>query len=102
MDAMGPGASTFIIPGQIYPTRIRATAFGMSAATGKVGAVIGTIIFPNLYANGGVQAVMVFMAVVSALGAFWTQLCTPLYDVSVLEDIAALDSATGLTQQATK
>jgi len=101
MDAMGPGASTFIIPGQIYPTRIRATAFGISAATGKVGAVIGTIIFPNLYANGGVQAVMVFMAVVSALGAFWTQLCTPLYDVSVLEDIAALDSATGLTQQAT-
>lgn len=101
IDAMGPGVATFTIPAQIFPTRIRATAHGISAAAGKLGAVIGTVIFPNLQAAAGLQAVMAFMALISALTAFWTQLATPLYDVSVLEEIAALDTSMGVVQQAT-
>lgn len=100
IDGMGPGVATFAIPGQIYPTRIRATAHGISAAAGKVGAVLGTAIFPHLYSSSGLQAVMAFMCFVSAMSAMWTQLFTPLYDVSVLEDINALSPGMGLAQEA--
>jgi len=99
-DCMGPGCGTFVIPGQIFPTRMRATGHGISAAAGKLGAVIGTAIFPFLNSHAGLQAVMAFMALTSAFGAFWTQIFTPYYDEKVLEDIASLDSTTSLIQQA--
>ncbi|KAI9768310.1 MAG: hypothetical protein M1840_004918 [Geoglossum simile] len=35
----GPNATTFIIPGELFPTRYRATAHGISAAAGKLGAI---------------------------------------------------------------
>lgn len=100
IDAMGPGVATFTVPGQIFPTRIRATAHGISAAAGKTGAVIGTVIFPILYSAAGLQAVMTFMALVSAIAALFTQLLTPLYGEDALEEIAALDPALGVAQQA--
>ncbi|KAF6009323.1 Inorganic phosphate transporter pho84 [Brettanomyces bruxellensis] len=36
----GPNMTTFVIPGECYPTRYRSTAHGMSAASGKIGAII--------------------------------------------------------------
>lgn len=33
--------TTFVIPGEVFPTSVRATCHGASAAAGKVGAVIG-------------------------------------------------------------
>lgn len=41
---MGPNTTTFIIPGECFPTRYRATAHGISAAAGKIGAIIAQII----------------------------------------------------------
>lgn len=48
----GPNTTTFIVPGEIFPTRYRSTAHGLSAAAGKVGAIIaqtciGTLINHN-------------------------------------------------------
>ncbi|EDO17777.1 hypothetical protein Kpol_541p20 [Vanderwaltozyma polyspora DSM 70294] len=53
----GPNTTTFIIPGEIYPTRYRSTAHGISAACGKVGAIIaqtvlGTLINHNCARDG--------------------------------------------------
>ncbi|CCK71410.1 phosphate transporter PHO84 KNAG_0G03530 [Huiozyma naganishii CBS 8797] len=36
----GPNVTTFIIPGEVFPTRYRSTAHGISAACGKIGAII--------------------------------------------------------------
>lgn len=36
----GPNATTFIIPGEVFPTRYRSTCHGISAASGKLGAII--------------------------------------------------------------
>ncbi|WPK26886.1 hypothetical protein PUMCH_004254 [Australozyma saopauloensis] len=52
----GPNTTTFIIPGEIFPTRYRSTAHGLSAASGKIGAIvaqtcIGTLINHNCPAN---------------------------------------------------
>lgn len=41
----GPNTTTFIIPGEVFPTRYRSTAHGISAASGKLGAVIAQILF---------------------------------------------------------
>jgi PHS family inorganic phosphate transporter-like MFS transporter len=41
----GPNATTFIVPAEIYPARLRATCHGISAASGKVGAIVGSFGF---------------------------------------------------------
>ncbi|SCU96453.1 LAFA_0G06414g1_1 [Lachancea sp. 'fantastica'] len=53
----GPNVTTFIIPGEVFPTRYRSSAHGISAASGKVGAIIaqtalGTLIDHNCAKNG--------------------------------------------------
>jgi len=39
-DDFGPNTTTFIIPSEIFPTSSRATCHGISAAMGKVRAVV--------------------------------------------------------------
>lgn len=41
---LGPNTTTFIVPGECFPTRYRATGHGLSAAAGKIGAIIAQII----------------------------------------------------------
>ena len=45
----GPNSTTFIVPAEIFPARLRSTCHGSSAATGKAGAIIGA--FGFLYAS---------------------------------------------------
>ncbi|CAG8626626.1 8111_t:CDS:2 [Funneliformis mosseae] len=49
----GPNATTFIIPGEVFPTRYRSTGHGISAAAGKLGAIISQIGFLRLKDIGG-------------------------------------------------
>ncbi|KAH9847518.1 inorganic phosphate transporter [Lenzites betulinus] len=49
----GPNTTTFIVPGEVFPTRYRATAHGISAASGKFGAVIAQLAFQWLKDVGG-------------------------------------------------
>ena len=39
----GPNATTFIVPGECFPTRYRSTAHGISAASGKVGSIVAQV-----------------------------------------------------------
>lgn len=41
----GPNTTTFVLPTEMYPTQIRGTCHGISAASGKVGAAIGSFGF---------------------------------------------------------
>jgi len=49
----GPNVTTFVIPGEIFPTRYRSTANGISAASGKLGAIISQVGFSQLLNVGG-------------------------------------------------
>jgi hypothetical protein len=40
----GPNTTTFVIPGEVFPTRYRSTAHGISAGSGKLGAIIAQIV----------------------------------------------------------
>lgn len=49
----GPNATTFVLAGEVFPTRFRATAHGISAASGKLGAIFAAQGFSTLKDIGG-------------------------------------------------
>ncbi|KAJ1936926.1 hypothetical protein GGF37_005414, partial [Kickxella alabastrina] len=49
----GPNTTTFIIPSETFPTRFRSTCHGISAACGKIGAIIAQLGFFQLKDRGG-------------------------------------------------
>lgn len=50
----GPNATTFVVPAEIFPARLRSTCHGISAAAGKAGAIVGA--FGFLYAAQSTDA----------------------------------------------
>lgn len=48
----GPNMTTFVIPGECFPTRYRSSAHGISAASGKVGAIIAQTALGTLINHG--------------------------------------------------
>ena len=79
----GPNATTFLIPSEIYPTRIRARAHGLSAAIGKAGAFIGAFFLPLILKNMGLPFTMVFAAIASLFGIFLTFLVPEMKEISL-------------------
>jgi len=49
----GPNTTTFIIPGEVFPTRYRSTSHGIAAGSGKLGAIIAQVGFSKLKDIGG-------------------------------------------------
>ena len=54
----GPNTTTFVLPAEIFPIRVRTTSHGISATIGKVGAAVGTFGFPLLQARFGLPGPM--------------------------------------------
>jgi PHS family inorganic phosphate transporter-like MFS transporter len=42
---------TFVIPAELFPTRYRATSYGIAAASGKIGAIFAQFLFWNVSAT---------------------------------------------------
>jgi sugar phosphate permease len=68
----GPNATTYMLPAQLFPTRVRATGHGASAASGKIGAVIGTFLLTPAVATFGLNWVMGGIALLAFLGGVIT------------------------------
>lgn len=51
----GPNATTFIVPGECFPTRYRSTSHGLSAASGKIGAIIAQVVIGPLRVRGATK-----------------------------------------------
>ncbi len=45
----GPNTTTFIVPGEVFLTRYRSTSHGISAASGKIGSIIGQVRFQECW-----------------------------------------------------
>lgn len=73
----GPNSTTFIVPAELFPARLRSTCHGISAAAGKSGAIVGAFGVQSYIGNshdkskGTKQAIMA-LAVVNLLGFFFT------------------------------
>lgn len=55
---MGPNATTFIIPAELFPTNLRATAHGFAAGIAKMGAAFGILLVPVLKESLGLTATL--------------------------------------------
>ncbi|KAG0918511.1 hypothetical protein G6F33_000470 [Rhizopus arrhizus] len=64
----GANSTTFIIPGEVFPTKVRASAHGISAASGKAGAILASFAFNALVDVGGPKGAHTFLPEV--LGIF--------------------------------
>jgi len=74
-----PGVTTMAIPAEIFPSAFRGTAHGISAATGKLGAVIGSYSFANMKSHGHLQAIFWVVTATSCVASVVTLAFTPHY-----------------------
>lgn len=74
----GPNATTFIVPGEIFPSRVRGFAHGISAAVGKLGAILSGVLFNYLsqYKIGIANTLWIFFAC-NLMGAVATWFLVP-------------------------
>ncbi|TFY51618.1 hypothetical protein EVG20_g10919 [Dentipellis fragilis] len=70
----GANSTTYCYPAEVFPTRYRATAHGISAAAGKTGAIISSLAFNALSEKIGTQNVLWIFMGVCFLGAACTLL----------------------------
>lgn len=81
----GPNATTFVVPAEIFPARFRSTCHGISAASGKLGAIVGAFGFLYLaqnkdpkkvdagyHAGIGVKNSLILLGFVNLLGLLFT------------------------------
>lgn len=68
----GPNTTTFVMPSELFPTEYRTTGHGFSAGIGKVGAFIGTLLFPLVIMSVGFSETFVIISIVSFVGVITT------------------------------
>ncbi len=64
---MGPNATTFVLPAELYPTSLRGSGHGFSAAVAKIGAAFGIFLLPVVKAAAGITFTLVMLAIFSVL-----------------------------------
>ena len=74
MTNLGPNSQTYLIAGEVFPTKIRGVGAGFAAACGKVGAVITAFFFPALLNGFGADRLLPLLALTSLIGAWITWL----------------------------
>ncbi|KAF9102924.1 Inorganic phosphate transporter pho84 [Mortierella sp. GBA35] len=87
----GPNSTTFIIPGEVFPTRYRSTGHGIAAGSGKLGAIIAQVGFSQLKDRGGKNAFIPQLLQIFALFMFIGLLVTfliPETKGKTLEELA--------------
>jgi nitrate/nitrite transporter NarK len=65
----GPNTTTYVLPSEIFPTHLRATAHGLASASGKVGAALGIFFLPILQATLGLGVTLLIVGAAAILGA---------------------------------
>jgi MFS family permease len=72
-NQFGPNSVTFLIAAEVYPTPVRASAHGFSAAVGKAGALLAAVIYNYI----STQAVFYFVPWFGLAGMLLTLLFVP-------------------------
>jgi PHS family inorganic phosphate transporter-like MFS transporter len=70
----GANTTTYCYPAEVFPTRFRATAHGLSAAAGKAGAIISALAFNSLSNKIGTDKVLWIFVGCCFAGAIFTLL----------------------------
>lgn len=75
----GPNATTFIVPAEAFPSRVRGLSHGLSAAVGKLGAILSSLLFNYLSGPSviGLANVLWIFFACMMLGAICTWFLVP-------------------------
>ncbi|KAF8883999.1 major facilitator superfamily domain-containing protein [Infundibulicybe gibba] len=95
--ALGPGNCTFLVATESFPTPLRGHFLGFSAAMGKVGAAIGTQVFPAIVAS--YPTVIKGQQVIFLIGAGIAVLSTVMLWVLIPDREKQLESEDALFRQ---
>lgn len=68
----GPNITTFLLPVELFPTRVRGTAHGIAAASGKAGAVLTAFAFGTVTDTIGIEGTLGLFSGLMALCAACT------------------------------
>ncbi|KAA8539714.1 hypothetical protein F0562_026406 [Nyssa sinensis] len=92
----GPNSTTFIVPAELFPARLRSTCHGISAAAGKAGAIIGAFVVQSYAqkADHGIKRAIIALSVVNLIGFIFTFL-VPETKGRSLEEISGDDKDLG-------
>ncbi|KAK7320877.1 hypothetical protein VNO77_30777 [Canavalia gladiata] len=90
----GPNSTTFVLPAELFPTRVRSTCHALSAAAGKAGAIVAAFGIQSYTLNNNdvskIKKAMMILAVTNLLGFFCSFLVTETKGRS-LEEISGED-----------
>ncbi|KAK1276437.1 Inorganic phosphate transporter 1-11 [Acorus gramineus] len=94
----GPNSTTFVLPAELFPTRVRSTCHALSAAAGKAGAIVGAFVVQTYTLDGNVKKIktaLITLAFTNMLGFFFTFLIPETKGRS-LEEISGEDGGGGV------
>ena len=74
---LGPGDMLGLLSSECYATAVRGTCYGISAALGKTGAVVGTEVFTPIQTNLGKRWTFIIAAIVGVVGILVTWFFVP-------------------------
>ncbi|RRT66195.1 hypothetical protein B296_00034699 [Ensete ventricosum] len=86
----GPNSTTFVLPAELFPTRVRSTCHALSAASGKAGAMIGAFVVQSYTLSqepSKIKKALIVLAFTNMLGFFFTFLVSETKGKS-LEEIS--------------
>ncbi|GME87173.1 unnamed protein product [Ambrosiozyma monospora] len=77
LSNMGPGDMTIVAASESFPTAVRGTCYGLAAAIGKVGAVVGTECFTPIRDNLGKKWTFIIAAICGIAGILVAWISVP-------------------------
>jgi PHS family inorganic phosphate transporter-like MFS transporter len=98
----GPNSTTFVLPAELFPTRLRSTCHALSAAAGKAGAMIGAFVVQTYTLDGDVTKIkraLLALSFTNILGACFTFFLSETKGKS-LEEISGEDGGQNRTRTA--
>lgn len=69
MSNLGPNSMTYLLAGEVFPTRVRGKGAGFAASFAKVGAVLTAFLFPILLRSIGTAALLGILVAAFVVGA---------------------------------
>jgi MFS family permease len=72
LGQLGPNATTFCLPAEIFPTQVRTTCHGWAAAAGKAGAMVAALGFPLVTSELDLFLVSGYASLAACAITFWT------------------------------